>query len=167
MIAKASVRIGSSVAGFALSALMGLIAPAAAETFEDRWSIIPKAKAEPAPQPAQAAPAPAGQAGDTGSPASRTQKKSFSGRASFYSYARGKTASGAAYNRNAMTAAHRSLPFGTKLWVTDLATNKAVTVVVTDRGPWIRGRVLDLSLEAARNLGITERGLANVRAEIL
>jgi rare lipoprotein A len=66
-----------------------------------------------------------------------------------------------------MTAAHRSLPFGTKLRVTDLATNKAVTVLVTDRGPWIRGRVLDLSLAAARNLGITERGLANVRAEIL
>jgi rare lipoprotein A len=65
------------------------------------------------------------------------------------------------------TAAHRSLPFGTKVRVTDLATNKSVVVVITDRGPKVRDRVLDLSLAAARGLGITARGVAQVRVEAL
>ncbi|MDE5466202.1 septal ring lytic transglycosylase RlpA family protein [Bradyrhizobium sp. CSS354] len=64
-------------------------------------------------------------------------------------------------------AAHRRLPFGTKLRVTDLETNKSVVVRITDRGPWVRGRVLDLSLAAARSLGITNRGVTQVRAEVL
>ena len=71
------------------------------------------------------------------------------------------------FNRNLQTAAHRSLPFGTKVRVTDLATNRSVVVVITDRGPSIRDRVLDLSLGAARSLGITERGVAHVRVEVL
>ena len=71
------------------------------------------------------------------------------------------------FDRNLPTAAHRSLPFGTKVRVTDLATDKSVVVVITDRGPMVRDRVLDLSLGAARRLGITERGLAHVRVEVL
>jgi rare lipoprotein A len=59
------------------------------------------------------------------------------------------------------------LPFGTKVRVTDLATNKSVVVVITDRGPKVRDRVLDLSLAAARSLGITDRGVAQVRVEVL
>jgi len=66
-----------------------------------------------------------------------------------------------------LTAAHRNLPFGTKVRVTDLASSKSVVVRITDRGPWIRGRVLDLSLGAARNLGISEKGVTRVRAEVL
>ena len=65
------------------------------------------------------------------------------------------------------TAAHRSLPFGTRVRVTDLATNRSVVVVITDRGPRVRDRVLDLSLGAARSLGITDRGVAQVRVEVL
>jgi rare lipoprotein A (peptidoglycan hydrolase) len=96
-----------------------------------------------------------------------TAKKTFSGRASFYSYSTGKPASGASFDRNMPTAAHRSLPFGTRVRVTDVATSKSVIVRITDRGPNIRGRVLDLSLGAARVLGITDRGVVEVRAEVL
>ena len=66
-----------------------------------------------------------------------------------------------------MTAAHRTLPFGTTVRVIDLASTKAVVVKIVDRGPWIRGRILDLSLGAARTLGITDRGVARVRVEVL
>jgi rare lipoprotein A len=149
--------------------------PASAQNFEDRWSIIPKAHAEPAPEemdhqkqnsPEQT---PAEQSTRTSSdaPASKTFHKVFSGKASFYSYTKGKTARGALYNREEMTAAHRSLPFGTRVRVTDMASSRSVVVRIADRGPWIRDRVLDLSLGAARILGITDRGVAHVRAEVL
>ena len=97
----------------------------------------------------------------------RVRNRIFSGKASYYSYQTGKTASGVTFDRNLPTAAHRSLPFGTKVCVTDLATNKSVVVVITDRGPKVRDRVLDLSLAAARSLGITDRGVAQVRVEVL
>src|SRR6516225_12312576 len=99
--------------------------------------------------------------------ATRSFNRVFSGKASYYSYQTGKTASGSSFNRNLPTAAHRSLPFGTRVRVTDLATNRSVVVVITDRGPRVRGRVLDLSLGAARSLGITDRGVAQVRVEVL
>ena len=66
-----------------------------------------------------------------------------------------------------MTAAHRSLPFGTRVRVTDLANSKSVVVRITDGGPWVHGRVVDLSLAAARSLGITDRGVVPVRVEVL
>ena len=66
-----------------------------------------------------------------------------------------------------MTAAHRSLPCGTTVRVTDLASTRSVIVRIIDRGPWIHDRVLDLSLGAARTLGITDRGVATVRVEVL
>jgi rare lipoprotein A len=71
------------------------------------------------------------------------------------------------FNRNSLTAAHRSLPFGTRVRVTDVATSKSVTVTITDRGPRAHGRVLDLSLAAARSLGMTDRGVVHVRAELI
>lgn len=77
------------------------------------------------------------------------------GVASWYSSGT-RTASGEKFNPNALTAAHRSLPFGTKLKVT--FKNKAVTVKVSDRGPFIKGRILDLSKGAARQLGISGVG---------
>src|SRR3979411_2097024 len=79
---------------------------------------------------------------------------SFSGMASFYGNESGsKTASGQPFNQNAMTCAHRSLPFGTKLRVTH--GGQSVVVTVNDRGPFIKGRVLDLSTGAARAIGLT------------
>ena len=88
----------------------------------------------------------------------------FSGVASFYGNESGsKTASGERFNENAMTCAHRSLPFGTKLRVTH--GGRSVVVTVNDRGPFVHGRVLDLSTAAARELGID--GLGTVTAEVI
>src|SRR5262249_41074989 len=89
---------------------------------------------------------------------------SFSGVASFYGNESGsKTASGQRFNENAMTCAHRSLPFGTKLRVSH--GGRSIVVTVNDRGPFVRGRVLDLSTAAARALGID--GLGQVTAEVI
>jgi peptidoglycan lytic transglycosylase len=91
---------------------------------------------------------------------------SFSGMASFYGNESGsKTASGARFNQNAMTAAHKSLPFGTKLRVTH--GGQSVVVTINDRGPFIKGRVLDLSTGAARAIGLTSRGVGRVTAEVV
>lgn len=91
----------------------------------------------------------------------------FSGLASFYDkdYS-GKTASGARYDGRKFTAAHRTLPFGTRVRVTDKRTRRSVTVIVNDRGPFIKGRVIDLSYAAARALRMEERGLVQVTASI-
>jgi rare lipoprotein A len=96
-------------------------------------------------------------------PASGTGR-SFSGIASYYGNESGsKTASGERFNQNAMTCAHRSLPFGTKLRVTH--GGRSVIVTVNDRGPFIRGRVLDLSTGAARAIGLG--GVGQVTAEVI
>jgi rare lipoprotein A len=68
---------------------------------------------------------------------------------------------------NGLTAAHKTLPFGTRLRVTDLKTGRSVVVTVNDRGPFNRGRVLDLCTSAARVLGMIDRGVVYVRAEVL
>jgi rare lipoprotein A len=90
--------------------------------------------------------------------------RSFSGIASFYGNESGsRTASGQRFNQNAMTAAHRSLPFGTRLKVTH--GDRSVVVTINDRGPFVRGRVLDLSKGAARAIGLP--GVGRVVAEVL
>ena len=92
--------------------------------------------------------------------------RSFAGVASFYGNESGsKTASGQRFNQNAMTAAHKTLPFGTKLRVTH--GGQSVVVTINDRGPFIKGRVLDLSTGAARAIGLTSRGVGHVTAEIV
>jgi rare lipoprotein A len=92
--------------------------------------------------------------------------RSFSGMASFYGNESGsKTASGQRFNQNAMTCAHRSLPFGTKLRVSH--GGRSVVVTVNDRGPFVRGRVLDLSTAAARAVGLTSAGVGRVVAEVV
>lgn len=86
------------------------------------------------------------------------------GLASFYGSESGtRTASGARFNPSGMTAAHRTLPFGTRVRVTDIRTGRSVTVTVNDRGParWT-GRAIDLSRGAAQRLGIINRGIARV-----
>jgi peptidoglycan lytic transglycosylase len=92
--------------------------------------------------------------------------RSFSGIASYYGNESGsRTASGQRFNQNALTAAHRSLPFGTKLRVTH--GSRSVVVTINDRGPFIRGRVLDLSTAAARAVGLTGAGVGRVTAEVI
>ena len=95
-----------------------------------------------------------------------TGGRSFAGKASYYGNESGsRTASGQRFNQNAMTAAHRSLPFGTKLRVTH--RGQSVVVTINDRGPFIRGRVLDLSKGAARAIGLTGAGVGHVTAEVI
>jgi rare lipoprotein A len=88
------------------------------------------------------------------------------GMASFYWQGQ-KTASGEAFDRSAMTAAHPTLPFNTRVRVTQLQTGRSVEVRINDRGPFKPGRVIDLSHRAAEELGITARGLARVRLEVV
>ena len=97
---------------------------------------------------------------------SQSSGRGFSGKASYYGNESGsRTASGQRFNQNAMTAAHRSLPFGTKLRVTH--RGQSVVVTINDRGPFIKGRVLDLSKGAARAIGLTGAGVGHVTAEVV
>ena len=91
------------------------------------------------------------------------------GLASFYGKAHdGKsTASGVDFDAGALTAAHRTLAFGTMVKVTNLDNGQSVTVKITDRGPYIRRRIIDLSLAAAKALGMTDKGVAHVRLEAM
>ena len=77
------------------------------------------------------------------------------------------TASGVRYDENTLTAAHRTLPLGTRVRVTNLDNDREVVLTVNDRGPYVGKRVIDLSLEAARQLGFVERGLTKVRVDVL
>jgi len=78
-----------------------------------------------------------------------------------------RTASGEKFHINALAAAHKKLPFGTKVRVVDLKTGKSIIVRINDRGPYKRGRIIDLTVGAARQLGMYERGIAKVRVEVL
>ncbi len=102
-----------------------------------------------------------------GSAAEARGLKTFSGVAAFYDkgYA-GRTACGERYDPGKFTAAHRTLPFGTRLRVTDVTTHRSVTVTVNDRGPFTKGRVLDLSFAAAKALRMQDRGLIKVTAAV-
>lgn len=92
---------------------------------------------------------------------------SETGLASWYGppYHGRKGADGSVYDQNAMTAAHLTLPLGTLVRVTNLATNQSVAVRITDRGPFVRGRIIDLSLAAAKAAGIYLPGVAKVRVD--
>lgn len=97
---------------------------------------------------------------------STTAASASCGVASYYGNESGsRTASGQRFNQNAMTAAHRSLPFGTKVRVT--YHDRAVTVTINDRGPFIRGRIIDLSKGAASAIGLTQRGVGRVCYEVV
>lgn len=78
-----------------------------------------------------------------------------------------RTASGERYDRRRLTAAHRALPFGTRLRVTNLRNDRSVIVTVNDRGPFRRGRIVDLSKRAAREIDLGAEGLAQVRLDVL
>jgi rare lipoprotein A len=91
------------------------------------------------------------------------------GQASWYGsrYQGRTTASGEQFDMNALTAAHRRLPFGTHVRVTNLANKRSVVVRINDRGPYARGRLIDLSRRGAELLGFEHRGVARVRVEAL
>src|SRR5689334_10391628 len=88
------------------------------------------------------------------------------GIASFYTEDQ-QTASGEKFDTHELTAAHRTLPFGTRLRVTNVATGRSVTVRVNDRGPYIPGRVVDVSYSAAETLGMVGGGLAKVKLDVV
>jgi len=91
------------------------------------------------------------------------------GEASYYadSLNGSKTASGELYDKRALSAAHRSLPFGTKVNVTCLETGRSVVVVINDRGPYAKGRIIDLSAAAAKQIGLIDAGHGRVRLEVI
>ena len=93
------------------------------------------------------------------------------GKASFYGYGDGfhgrKTASGEIFDRNALTAAHPSLPFHTMCRVTNLANNKNVMVRINDRGPFKGGRIIDLSYAAAKRIDAVRAGIVDVKVEVV
>jgi rare lipoprotein A len=93
----------------------------------------------------------------------------FTGRASWYGpgFHGRRTASGEVFNQNALTAAHRTLPFGTRVRVVNVSNHREVVVRINDRGPFTGGRVLDLSAEAARAIGLDRAGVGPVRVEVL
>ena len=104
-----------------------------------------------------------------GSGGSHSSTSGTVGTASFYhrSFEGRRTASGERYDRRRLTAAHRTLPFGSRVRVTNLENGLSVVVEVNDRGPFRKGRVIDVSEEAARVLGFYRAGTARVRVEEL
>ncbi|MBU1243706.1 septal ring lytic transglycosylase RlpA family protein [Myxococcota bacterium] len=90
-----------------------------------------------------------------------------SGKASYYGSRGGKTASGERVNPKALTAAHRTLPFGTIVKVTEVKSGKSVEVRITDRGPYIRGRVIDLTPAGFARLAPLARGVISVTLEVV
>lgn len=91
------------------------------------------------------------------------------GKASYYGarHHGKRTASGERFNQNALTAAHRTLPFGTRVRVTNLRNDRTVVVRINDRGPYGRGRIIDVSRKAAEALGMLRAGVVPVRVESL
>lgn len=91
------------------------------------------------------------------------------GKASFYAdkFEGNPTASGEKYKHSKLTAAHKTLPFGTRVRVTNLSNNESVEVVINDRGPYVENRIIDLSKSAAEKLGFVNQGLADIRLEVI
>lgn len=102
-------------------------------------------------------------------PAVKSYRRGYQGVASWYGpgFHGRQTASGERFNQNALTAAHPHLPFGTQVLVTNLNNGRSVVVRINDRGPHIRGRIIDLSKGAAKVIGVFNNGTASVRLEIL
>lgn len=97
---------------------------------------------------------------------SAEQAQAQVGMASYYKTGR-KTANGEKFNPNGFTAAHRSLKFGTKVRVTNLRNGRSVIVRINDRGPFIRGRIIDLAYGAAKAVGLHDSGVAKVQVAVL
>jgi rare lipoprotein A len=98
--------------------------------------------------------------------ATASSGRTLSGLASYY-WQPQRVASGGWFNPNALTAAHKSLPFGTRVRVTNLRNGRSVVVRINDRGPYIRGRIIDLSRRAATIVGMRNAGVVPVRVQVL
>lgn len=130
--------------------------------------------AMPAPVPAMRPSPPAAATATAALPPIRAPKPvgqpttdhALSGIASYY-WQDQMTANGERFNKSALTAAHKTLPFGTRVKVTNQSTGRAVVVRINDRGPFKPGRVIDLSEAAAQQIGMTGRGLAAVKIEVV
>ncbi len=96
------------------------------------------------------------------------QQLKTEGFASFYAdkFVGRTTASGEKYEHSKLTAAHKTLPFGTKVKVTNLSNKKSVVVVINDRGPFVKGRIIDLSKTAAKKLAFINQGITKVRIKV-
>ena len=117
--------------------------------------------------PAKSGPSPRSTA--SSAPSDTTRWKSYqTGMASWYGgrWHGRRTANGERYNQNTLTAAHKKLPFNTLVRVTNLANGKSCIVRVNNRGPYVRGRVIDLSVAAAKALGYHSKGVAKVKLEV-
>ena len=124
----------------------------------------------PAPQPSESAKAgPQTNAEQPEFPVDAKPLWSETGIASWYGapYHNRRASNGEVYDMHAMTAAHRTLPLGTIVRVTDIKSGSSAMVRITDRGPFISGRVIDLSQSAAQKIGIVQRGTAEVRIDVL
>jgi rare lipoprotein A len=99
-------------------------------------------------------------------PRTVTEGASYSGKASYY-WQPQRVASGGWFNPNAMTAAHKTLPFGTRVRVTNVHNGRSVVVTINDRGPYIAGRIIDLSSAAAGVIGMKSSGVVPVRVAVL
>ncbi len=100
-------------------------------------------------------------AGGNAALADKKSNYATSGTASYYGYG-GRTANGERHNAQALTAAHRSLPFNTKVRVTNKINGRSIVVRINDRGPFVRGRIIDVSTAAAEELGFRRRGVTKV-----
>ncbi|TLU53764.1 MAG: septal ring lytic transglycosylase RlpA family protein [Chlorobium sp.] len=109
------------------------------------------------------------EAANTGAHSTKKQVAATEGNASFYAgeFHGRKTANGETFNANQLTAAHPSLPFGTWVKVTNLSNGKDVVVRINDRGPFIKGRIIDLSGSAAKRIGIMQTGIVQVKLEAI
>lgn len=161
---RREVQILASAATIALA--IGVSAARAADN--------PAPAATPAATPAPAAATPAPAAPPTAAPTPPTTPAaapagSEAGLAAVYNHKLNghKTASGERYDANRLTAAHKTLPFGTMVKVTNVKNQKTVTVRINDRGPTQAGRILDISTAAAQKLGIKPTAMAEVSAEVV
>ncbi len=157
--------------GFALATAAMLVAPASSAIAESKLAPAKAPTAAEAPAPAAIIAAPAATAPVAALPQSLEQdfEAIKGGTASFYGHSlRGaRTASGERFNPDDLTAAHPSLPFGTKLRVTNALTGDSVMVRVNDRGPFHSNRVIDLSEAAAKEIGIARMGSGKVELAVL
>ncbi len=153
---RKSLAVVAATALFCAHALaQSTVAPAAA----------PAAPAAPAPAPAAPAPAPAAPAPAPAAPAAGTEQ----GKLAWYGskFAGRKTASGQRYDPNALTMAHKTLPFGTRVKVTNMANKRSVEVYVNDRGPTQADRIGDVSFAAAKRLGMVRAGIIDAEVTVV
>jgi peptidoglycan lytic transglycosylase len=162
-IASLRRRALARAAGLAVAAML-ISAPAgAADAVSPRLQSLEEAVAaasDPVPAPSLEAKAKA---------VEQAYQALGEGQASYYGreLAGNRTSSGERFNPMALTAAHRTLPLGSRVRVTNLANGRSVIVRVNDRGPFVRSRLIDVSLGAAREIGMVARGRAQVRLELL